>query len=129
MRFLRNDIACKEISLNLARTAGRVIHTQRNKLPLIILGLLAQRIDDCPHHSELGVRLSRTAGHALLELTSLTIPQLPQGPSVLSPRELVPDMARHCWRVAAASRSATPARADLNGPCSILYPPLRLLQT
>jgi hypothetical protein len=69
-QFLRNDALSRGISLRLSGMQNVLVLSQKNKLRLILLGLLATGIDASPSGAELRVELSRVESFALLELCS-----------------------------------------------------------
>ena len=94
IRFLRNDIACKQLEVRFLRTGDTMIRAEKSKLHLILLGLIALRIDDCPLGAELSVRVDRSGGNALIEMGSAIMATSP-GEQLSRPRrELVLEMAR-----------------------------------
>lgn len=123
MRFLRNDIASKQIGVSVSRSRELTVHAQKHKLRLILLGQIAQCIDDCETGSELRIRLDRSNSYAVLELSSTQGPQAPRKQPPLEPRKLVLDMARQ-WLCAHGGRMEQSndmhGRADLK----IFYPVL-----
>jgi signal transduction histidine kinase len=92
IRFLRNDIASKQLQLSFSRSGEFVLQVQKRKLRLILLGLIALCIDDSPAGGELTVRLDRSGGDARIEMNS-AVAQRAADPSA-KPPELVLDMAR-----------------------------------
>lgn len=92
VRFLRNDIASKQLKLSLNRSGEFVLQVQKRKLRLILLGLIAQCIDDSPGGGNLSLRLDRSDGHARLEMNSAVTHQTADCSA--KSRELVLDMAR-----------------------------------
>jgi signal transduction histidine kinase len=123
LRFLRNDIACKQIDVNFSHAGDCTVQVQKHKLRLVLLGLIALRIDDCPQGSELVMRLDRADACARLELSSPVLPSPPRESRSYEPRELVLDMARQ-WLSAQGGRleasGNSPGRCDL----TIYYPML-----
>ncbi len=123
MRFLRNDIASKQIGVSVSSSRELTVHAQKHKLRLILLGQIAQCIDDCETGSELRITLDRSNSYAVLELSATQGPQAARKHPPLEPRELVLDMARQ-WLCAHGGRMEQSndlhGRADLK----IFYPVL-----
>jgi hypothetical protein len=71
LQSLRNDIACKQITLSVDRCDQLEVLAQRHKLRVLLLGLLTLRIDDCPTGAELIVRLERAENLAVFAVSSV----------------------------------------------------------
>jgi len=119
--FLRNDFTCKQVELIFSRPRDLIVRVQKRRLRLILLGLIAQRIDDCPGGTSLVMRLDRSDGRALLELRSALVHPMSQADEPLKPRELVLDMARQ-WLF--ANGGSLEVRSDDSGQSElkIAYP-------
>jgi signal transduction histidine kinase len=118
VRFLRNDFTGKQIEVILSHPRDLIVRVQKHRLRLILLGLIALRIDDCPGGTPLVIRLDRSDGSALLELRSAVLFQADHSPK---PRELVLGMARQ-WLY--ANGGSVEVRSDDSGQSElkIFYP-------
>jgi hypothetical protein len=71
LQFLRNDIACRRITLSVDRCDQLEVLAQKHELRVLLLGLLTLRIDDCPTGGELIVRLERAENLAVFAVSSV----------------------------------------------------------
>jgi K+-sensing histidine kinase KdpD len=121
IRFLRNDIASKQIGASVSHSGHLIVQAQKHRLRLVLLGLIAQRIDDCPAGAEMRIRLDRSNGNAALELRCALAPDSRDEHPALEPHDLVLDMARQ-WLTTHGGRMELrgdmPGQADLK----IFYP-------
>jgi signal transduction histidine kinase len=123
IRFLRNDFAGKQIGVSISRSGRLIVQARKHKLRLVLLGLIAQRIDDCPTGAGMRIRLDRSNGKAALELHCAVAPDSSREHPGLELHEMVLDMARQ-WLAAHGGgvelRDDMPGQADLK----IFYPML-----
>lgn len=125
LRFLRNDIACKQLEVRFNRTDNTVVRAEKSRLHLILLGLTALRIDDCPAGAELSIRVDRSGGNALIEMGSAIMGSAIMSSAITAPspvehlsrqrRELVLEMARQWFSAhgGSAELHENASRSDL----------------
>jgi signal transduction histidine kinase len=127
--FLRNEALSRGVALRLSCNETVLLHTQRNKLRSLMLGLLGLAIDALPSGAELHIELSRSDSHALLELCSevnygvIREPEdlLCRPPANLKPQELVLAFTRH-WILARGGRVEIDAGGGVQNILRIYYP-------
>jgi light-regulated signal transduction histidine kinase (bacteriophytochrome) len=108
LRFLRNDLATRRITVEMPRAEPVTFLAQKYRVRLLLLGLLAQMLDDSAPDSILRILLTGAGGSAVVEISGSIAQQQPaQHPS----GELVFEMACE-WLSACGGRLERKLSAD-----------------
>jgi len=129
LQFLRNDAAVKEASFQFTNSGNFTVSAERDRLHLVILGLMTTAIDEMPRGSELCVLLARSGKDALLTIGSGFEFAEARDPASfwrhpeasLRPGELTLMFARQ-FLMANGGRLAFDENAAGNGALQIYYP-------
>lgn len=97
VRFLRNDMAARQVEARLEKGPEVCLEIDRNALRFLLIGLFTERIDAAPG-GELSVRVERRDGEAVLELRSRAGP----GPDPAAADRIL-ELLRH-WTAAHGGR-------------------------
>ena len=127
LQFLRNDIACKQIRLSVDRCDELEVLAPKHQLRLLLLGLLTQRIDDCPTGAEFSVRLERAENLAVFAVSSPAAPHPESSDARPSREPIYPGRVVLEWASKWLSRNGgrmelTRAEHSARSECRVYYP-------